>query len=58
VKNWLFADLRGIPAEVNLPQLAQKIRTGVADAGRVKGQSGPTYDKVFFILDDKIVEMP
>jgi hypothetical protein len=58
LQNWLVADLRGLPGEVNLTNFADQIKVGVARAGRVGGKPGPTFDKVFFILDDKIVQMP
>lgn len=58
LQNWMVADLRGLPVEVDLSGLSARLKYGVAKAGRAGGKPGPSYDKVFFILDDRIVEMP
>lgn len=56
-ENWLFMDLRGTKVN-NLQELADTVKKGISDAGRVKGKAGATFDKIHFILDDTIVLMP
>jgi hypothetical protein len=58
VEHWAFVDLRGTVVEVDLQALANRIKAGVAKAGRTKAGLGTTFDKVHFILDDAIIEVP
>ena len=37
---------------------AKRIMTEVIEAGRIRNSPGPFYDRLFFILEDKIVQMP
>lgn len=58
LQNWLFDDLRGLQVEVDLPNLAARINEGISEAGYVGREPGPRYDRIHFILDNKIVRMP
>jgi hypothetical protein len=55
VHNWLFMDLRGMAVEINLIARAHSVRSGIYSAG-VTGEKY-VYNRIFFILDDKIVAM-
>ncbi len=57
-RHWGIVDLRGTQAEVDLPALAKRIKEGVRKAGTIGNKPGPTFEKMFFILDRTIVEMP
>jgi hypothetical protein len=58
IQNWLFLDLRGTSVEVDLLGLRSRIQAGVGRAGATGGRAGGGFDKVYFILDTRVVEMP
>ena len=55
LQNWLFMDLRGMAFGIDLLESVHRIKNGIYNAG-VIGEKYK-YDRIFFILDDKIVAM-